>query len=110
MNLFTSDWSACYSNGVVDVNTAPRLSCIFIVIQNIINASLALAAIVAIFLITYSAFQFVTSGGDKAKVDTARKRIVYAIIGLVVILFAYGIIGFISQTTGVELNQLGISD
>ncbi len=110
MNLFTTDWSACYDGGVINPNTAPKLSCVFIVIQNIINASLALAAIVAVFLITYSAFQYVTSGGDKAKVDTARKRIVYAIIGLVVILFAFGIINFISQITGVELNQLGISD
>lgn len=108
MNLFTSDWSKCYDGGVVTESTAPKLSCIFIVIQNVINAALVLSAVVAVFLIAYAAFQYVTSAGDKEKVEGARKRIVYAIIGLVVIFMAFAFINLISQFTGVSTSQFGI--
>lgn len=108
MDLFTTDWGKCFEGGVVDANTPPRLSCAFIVIQNIINAALVLSAVVAVFLITYAAFQYVTSGGDKEKVDSARKRITFAIIGLVIIFMAFTAINFISTFTGVNPSQLGI--
>lgn len=82
------------------------LSCVWIVLQNVINAALVLSAVVAVFLIIYSGFQYVTSTGDKEKVDAARKRMTYAIIGLVFILMSFIIITFISQITGVGTNQL----
>lgn len=75
-------------------------------LQNVINAALVLSAVVAVFLIIYSGFQYVTSSGDKEKVDAARKRLTYAIIGLVFIIMSYTIILFISQFTGVGVNQL----
>ena len=108
MDLFTTDWGKCFEDGVVDVNTPPRLSCVFIVIQNVINAALVLSAVVAVFLITYAAFQYVTSAGDKEKVDSARKRIVFAVIGLVIIFSAFAAINFISTFTGVSPSQLGV--
>lgn len=107
MDLFTSSWEKCFG-GNVDVNTAPPLSCIFIVIQNVVNAAMALAAAVAVIFIIYASFQYVTSAGDKEKVDNARKRITFAIIGLLVIFFAFAIVNLISTFTGVTTSQLGI--
>lgn len=109
MNLFTTDWAACFDNNVVTTSAPPKLTCVFIILSNVINAALVLAAVVAVFLITYAAFQYVTSAGDKEKVDNARKRITYAIIGLVVILSAIIFINFIAQFTGLDLDQIGVS-
>ncbi len=106
MNLLTNDWSACYDGGVIDTNTAPKLSCVWIVLQNVINAALILAGVVAVFLIIWSGFQYVTSNGDKEKVDSARKRLTYAIIGLVFIFSSFMILRFISTFTGVGIEQL----
>lgn len=109
MDLFTSSWEECFG-GTVATNVAPPLSCVFIVIQNIVNASLVLSAVVAVFFIMYAAFQYATSQGDKEKVDGARKRITYAIIGLIIIFFAFGIVNVIAGITGVTPSQLGLGE
>ena len=108
MNLFTKDWGSCVQAipGAPNDPGVATLSCIWVVIQNVVNAALVLSAVVAVFLIIYSGFQYVTSSGDKEKVDSARKRLTYAIIGLVFIVLSYSIVVFISQFTGVGLNQL----
>lgn len=107
MNLFTRDWGSCVKEIPGQEGTGvATISCIWIALQNIINAALVLSAVAAVFLIIYSGIQYVTSNGDKEKVDGARKRLTYAIIGLVFILLSFTFINLFSQLTGVGLNQL----
>lgn len=106
MNLFTTDWSKCFQDGIVATDAPPKLSCIWIVLQNVINASLAIAGIAAVFLIVFSGIQYIMSRGDKERIEEARKRLTWAIIGLIFIVSSFLIITFISQFTGVGLNQL----
>lgn len=106
MNLFTTDWSGCYDTGDVSASAAPKLACIWIVLQNVINAALVLSAVVAVFLIAWAGFQYITSSGDKEKVDHARKRLTFAIIGLVFIFLSFLIVHFIAEFTGVDIKQL----
>ncbi|MGE5041629.1 MAG: pilin [Candidatus Levyibacteriota bacterium] len=105
MNLLTQDWSSCTDTSV-DPTGVAKLSCIWVVIQNVINAALILSGVVAIFLILWSGFQYVTSNGDKEKVDSARKRLTWAIIGLVFILCSFVLLRLISSFTGVSMEQL----
>lgn len=56
-----------------------------------------------IFLIL-GGIAWITSSGDKAKIEAARKRIVYAVIGLVVAFLSYFIINTIGQFFGVRLG------
>lgn len=106
MELFTQDWSSCFQGDVTTGEGVARLSCIWIVLGNVINASLVLAGVIAVFLIVYSGVQYITSGGDKEKVDHARKRLTYAIIGLIFIFMSFFFLSLISQFTGVGLDQL----
>lgn len=106
MDLFTQDWGSCFEGNVATGEGVARLTCIWVVLENVINASLVLAAVIAVFLIVYSGVQYVTSSGDKEKVDNARKRLTYAIIGLIFIFLSFLIINFISQFTGVDVEQL----
>ncbi len=111
MELFTSGWDACFPPGTADITqAAPPLSCVSIVLQNIINSALVISGVVAVILIMYAGFQYATSNGDKEKVDAARKRITYAIIGLIVIVFAFTFMNVITQLIGVDQSQIGIGE
>jgi len=94
-----TDWGNCVSpEGVA------TLGCIPVVIQNLVNALVIIAAIVAVFLIIYSGYKFVMSEGDPEKVSTARKTLLYAIAGFVFILLAFVFLNVIGQITGVKLS------
>jgi lysylphosphatidylglycerol synthetase-like protein (DUF2156 family) len=90
-------WSSCLENG--DVAT---LACIPIVIKNVINAALVFAGVVALILIIYSGIKYITSRGDQTAIDSAKKTLTYAIIGLIVIFLSFFIVQLISQLTGVS--------
>ena len=55
----------------------------------------SVAGLVAVIVIIVSGFQFLVSGGDAQKVAGARRTLIGAIIGLVVIVLAQSIIMFV---------------
>ena len=62
------------------------------VIQNIL---LAIGLGIAIMVLIWGGVQYMTAGGDASKVDTARKVILNAIIGIAIILAAAFIIAVV---------------
>ncbi len=64
---------------------------------------IVLATLLALVMIVIGAIQWITSGGDKTKVDAARNHIIAAIIGLVVIALSFVIIN-------VVISALGLGD
>lgn len=89
------EWTSCLEGDVA------TLACIPIVIKNLVQWALIFAGVVALFLIIYAGFQFVTSKGDPQQVDNAKKTLTYAIIGLLLIFFSFAILNLISTVTGV---------
>lgn len=69
-----------------------------IIIARIISLSLGLLGTIALVLIIYSGFQWMTAGGNDDKVTEAKKRLGYAIIGLIIILSAYAITDFVVRS------------
>ncbi|MBP6855758.1 MAG: hypothetical protein KBC26_02175 [Candidatus Pacebacteria bacterium] len=53
--------------------------------------------VVAVLMIIWAAFLFVTSKGDPKKTDVAKNMIKYAIIGMIVALLSYVIVQFIQN-------------
>jgi hypothetical protein len=53
------------------------------------------ASILALMFILWGAIGWILSGGDKTKIQAARNRIMYAIIGLIICLLAFTIVTFI---------------
>jgi hypothetical protein len=90
-------WDSCLENG--DVAT---LACVPIVIQNVITAALVFSGLIALIIIIYSGIRYMTSKGDQTVVDSAKKSMTYAIIGLVVIFLSFFIVSLISNITGVD--------
>lgn len=97
------DWTSCLEPATLGGKPEiPTLSCLPIIFNNIIITAVGFAGIVAVFFIIQSAIKLVTSGGDAKQVDSARRALSFAIIGLVLVFLSFGIINVISQITKVK--------
>lgn len=65
-------------------------------VQEVINIILFALGIIAVIMIVYGGFRFVSSSGDPGQVKTARDTVMYAAIGLIVALLAYAIVNFVA--------------
>lgn len=62
-----------------------------------------------LFFIVYfviGAFQWISAGSDSGKVEKAQTRIKNAILGLIVMILSYSLIGMIGQLIGLDLINL----
>lgn len=68
---------------------------IITIIGRIINIALGFVGVVLLVIVLYAGYEWMTSGGDAAKVDSAKTRLRNAIIGLVIIMMSFAIVNFI---------------
>lgn len=79
------------------------------IVSFIVGFLLTLAVLVALLYIVIGAFQWITSGGDKGKVEAARNHIISAVIGLVIIALSFVIINVVISVLGLgSLTNLRI--
>ncbi len=79
--------------------------------QFVITLLFVLGIVIALAFLIYGGIKWIISGGDKANVDAARKHIVAAIIGLVIVVTAFVILNFVFQIlfgSGFDLGNLCI--
>ena len=69
-------------------------------LSNIVNSVLYVAGIIAVVMLIIGGIRFMVSRGDKDKVQKAKNTVIYAIIGLVLVIFSYAIVNFIVSATG----------
>jgi len=75
-----------------NISVEPPTVSIYDVLTRVRNYFLGAVIITCVFMILWGAFNYTTSGGDEKKVETAKKTIYYAVIGLVVALLAMAIV------------------
>ncbi len=66
---------------------------------NIISYVLGLLGLIAIIMILYGGFTWMTAGGNEDKIDTAKQIISAAAVGLVIILISWAIVNFVIGAT-----------
>jgi len=66
-------------------------------VMSIVNVLLGFLGILAIIIILWGGFRWLTSGGNEEKVGEAKKIITAGIIGLVIIFTAYAIATFVIE-------------
>ena len=64
-------------------------------IGNVVDLVSVVAGAVAVIIIIWAGFQFVIGNGDPAKIAKARQTIIYAVVGLIVIVASNLLISFI---------------
>lgn len=67
----------------------------------LLQVALVVSVLLVLFQLVYAGINWITSGGDKGKTDTARGRIVAAIIGLVIVVASWAIFLFVLQLIGI---------
>lgn len=65
------------------------------VIRNIINIFSVIVGAVAVIMIIFGGFKYITSGGDSNNIGSAKNTILYAIVGLVIVALAQAIVQFV---------------
>ena len=65
--------------------------------QFLITLLFVVGIVVALAFLIYGGIKWILSGGDKAGVDAARKHIVAAIVGLVIVVTSFVILNFVFQ-------------
>jgi uncharacterized membrane protein len=76
-------------------------------IGDIIGIITTLAALFFIVYAFLAAYQMVTAGGDSGKVTKAKDRLTWGVLGLVLIVATYSIIGLIGSLVGIPILDLG---
>jgi Zn-dependent protease with chaperone function len=71
--------------------TDPRVT-----IPRIINVILGLLGTVATVLMVYAGFSWMTAAGNDDKIETAKKTIFAAVLGLIIIMMSYAITRFVT--------------
>lgn len=64
-------------------------------IMNAINWAIGIAGVVCAVFIVVGGFGYMTSAGDPAKLQKAKKTIVYAVIGLIIVALSFTITNFV---------------
>lgn len=65
------------------------------VFQTIVNVLLFIIGAVAVIMLVYGGFRYVTSAGDSSAVTSAKNTILYAVIGIIVAILAYAVVNFV---------------
>lgn len=89
------DWSSCSYNGVATIGCIPPL------IANLVYWLVLLVGTIAVIFIIIGGIRFIVSGGDAKKLEGARKTVVFAVLGLIIVFLSFFIVNFIASTTGI---------
>lgn len=69
-------------------------------IKQIINIFTWVVGVVAVIMIIIAGFRYVVSGGDSGGVSGAKNTILYAIVGLIIVIMAQVIVRFVLTNVG----------
>ena len=93
-----SDYITNCSPGAVDAveESAKQLCCLLDLMMTIADYLFVILLAVAIVMIVWSGFEFVTAAGSTDKVNAARTKIVWALVGIAIALAAKGLVRLVA--------------
>jgi len=68
--------------------------------SSILNVVMLIAALLVFAFMIWGGVEWITSGGDKSKAESARNKLTAAIIGLVIIAASYAVVTLVVQFLG----------
>ena len=74
------------------------------------NTVISVGGLIVLIMFLWGALEWITAGGDSGKIEKARNRIMQSIIGLLILVSSFVIIGFVSQIFfGDEFSLLNLT-
>lgn len=77
------------------------------VLSGVIGFLTAIAGLWLIFQLIVAGYGWINAGGDKTRLEAARLKIYHSIIGLIVVVVAWVIIGLIGRLLGLDILDPG---
>lgn len=74
------------------------------IVSNLASLLLIAASIAAFLYLIYGGFKWLTSSGDKGKLEEAQATITNAIIGLVIIAASWAVFVYLNSTLGIGID------
>lgn len=74
-----------------------------LLISAVVGTLLILAALIAFLYLILGGIQWITSGGDKSAMETARNKITHAIVGLVIVGAAWAVMLLVQRFLGIDI-------
>ena len=81
--------------GAADCEASTGIGGVNDILTNVINFISLIVGFVAVIMIIVGGFKYITSGGDSGNVTGAKNTILYAIIGIIIVVLAQVIIRFV---------------
>jgi len=78
------------------------------ILPNLIGILFVVGSVVFFFMMLLGAIQWISSGGDKVKIEAARGKITAALIGLVIMFSVYALVKILETFFGVSILTLDI--
>lgn len=69
-------------------------------LSRLVGLFFTLATLVALFMFLWAAIEWMTSAGEKEKVASARNKIIYTIIGIILLATSFAILNIVGVFTG----------
>ena len=76
-------------------------------IGGILGGIMVIAAVLVLLYLLWGAFEWITSGGDKGKVEKARDKITQAVVGLIVLSATTAIFMLLQSFLGICILNIG---
>ena len=86
------------------------LACIPTLVRNIITFGLDLVGAVCLIIIIFSGIKFILARGDPKEIILAKNALIYAVVGLLVVLLAFLVVNVISTVANVPCINYILSD
>lgn len=80
------------------------------IISRLITIALVVAAIVFIFFLIIGGIRWITSSGDKARLEGAKGTITNAIIGIIIVFSVFAVAMLIEGFFNVKILQINLGD
>jgi len=74
-----------------------------LIISNILGLLTIVGGLIFVIYFLMAAIEWITAGGDSGKISSARDKIVQGVIGLIILVASYAILGLIGSIVGLDL-------
>lgn len=66
--------------------------------KKVVNIFSIIVGVVAVIMIIYGGFRYITSGGDTGNVGNAKNTLIFAVVGLIIVALAQFIVHYVLNT------------
>jgi hypothetical protein len=92
------DQNSCFNTDTSGTDSLKTIA------TKIINVFSVIVGIVAVVMIIYGGFRYITSGGDSGRVGNAKNTLIYAIVGLIIVALSQFLVHFVLTTTSTSVT------